>query len=161
MKETAHIFAGKTAFIIDQEVFEKLLVVRSQSKETASLFVDVLKQLQEIKEEIATKRASCETRNGWKTERSTKFVYLFRDIQDKKMHKIGISNNVRRRSMNVRCRVDILAVGFGGDDLEFQLHKRFSEKQRWHCGSKEWFSLERDDVEFAIKCIEEGKILDQ
>ena len=161
MKETAHIFSEKVSFIEDQEVFEKLLAVRSQSIETASLFVNVLQQIKEIKDAIAIKTVSCETKSGWKTERSTKFVYLFRDIKDKKMHKIGISKNVRQRSMSVGCRVDILAVGFGGDELEFQLHKRFYEKRRWHLGSYEWFILEKDEAKFIKDCIEAGKILSE
>lgn len=161
MKETAHIFAEKTSFIKDQEVFEKLLAVRSQSAETASLFLNVMQDIQEIKDAIATKTASCETKSGWKTERSTKFVYLFRDINDTKMHKIGISKNVRQRSMGVGCKVDILAVGFGGDELEFQLHKRLHEKRRWHLGSYEWFILEKDEAQFVKNCIDEGRIIDE
>jgi hypothetical protein len=160
MKQTAYIFNQKTSFIDNAEVFERLLKIREESPDTASVLVDILKDLHDIRQSIASKQTSVETKNGWKTERSVKFVYLFQDVAERQFFKIGISKNVRARSFGVGAKVDILAVGFGGDELEFQLHRKFDHKRVWHIGSREWFTLNKYEADFAKKCIEAGKILE-
>jgi hypothetical protein len=161
VKETAAKFASLCDFIKDQDVFDKLVEVRSKSPAFASLALMILKELDDIKKQIGAKQAASEGRWGYKTERTTKFVYLFEDIKERGTYKIGISVNVRQRAQSVGCKVDIVTVGFGGDDLEFRLHRLFSDKQKWHQGSREWFSLSREEAMLAKKCIEAGRIIEE
>jgi len=158
---TAYSFAKATSFIQDGELVERLIKIRLDNPDIASIIIDLLGELYSLKQKIGIKQSSdIESRFGEQTELTTKFVYLFQDLEQKDKYKIGISKNVIQRSKQVGCKVAILATGFGGDLLEFRLHQKFKSKRIWHKTSREWFSLDKNDVEFTKKCIDLGRLIE-
>ena len=157
---TAYSFAKATEFIQDAELVDRLIKIRLDNPDISSLVIELFSEIYSLKERIGAQRsADVESRFGEQTERTTKFVYLFQDLKEKNKYKIGISKNVIQRSKSVGSRVAILAVGFGGDLLEWKLHQKFREKRIWHNTSREWFVLDKTDVEFVKKCIDKGEII--
>ena len=158
---TAYSFAEATSFIQDGELLERLIKIRLDNPDIASIIIGLLVEIYSLKEKIGIKQSiDVESRFGQQTELTTKFVYLFQDLEQKDKYKIGISKNVIQRSKQVGCKVAILGTGFGGDLLEFRLHQKFKSKRIWHRLSKEWFTLDKNEVEFTRRCIDAGRLLE-